>query len=208
MSELGWSLQWLAELEKERSGNAKELLPVAPEICLAYARFGEMEALGRWLERLTDPSDPGALDPLHAQFAKWQLGQGNTLEALNHIAAINSPSVSDPLYAALSLYWLKDQPIKSGEVLLMIESSRIRRETGIKLASDEGFAKSPENIHRLIAAVGDSASSLAAILEALGDRADSALIKELTADLKLPDEDFKALRIARLETMLKEAKTS
>jgi Leucine-rich repeat (LRR) protein len=207
-SESDWSRQWLADLENQRSANAKELLPVAPEICLAYARLGEMEALGRWLERLTDPSDPGALDPLHSQFAQWQLGQGNTQEALNHIAAINSPSLSDPLYAALSLYWLKDQPTKSGEVLLMIESPEIRRETGIKLASDDNFAKSPENVHRLVAAAGDNPSSLADIIKALADRADSALIKELSAILELPDEDFKARRITRLETMLKEAKTS
>jgi Leucine-rich repeat (LRR) protein len=206
-SESAWSIQWLAELDKDHSGNAKELLPVAPEICLAYARFGEMEALGRWLERLTDPSDPGALDTLHAQFAQWQLGQGNTLEALNHIAAINSLSVSDPLYAALSIHWLKDAPVKSGEVLLMIESPLIRRETGVKLATDEGFTKSPENIHRLIASVGYSASSLAAILKALGNRADSALIQELSESLQLAENDFKARYIARLEALLKKARS-
>ena len=204
-SEPVWSQQWLADLEVKRSDNAKELLPVAPEICLAYARLGEMEALGRWLERLTDPSDPGALDPLHAQFAEWQLVQGNTQEALNHIAAINSPSVSDPLYAALSLYWLKGQPIKSGEVLLMIESSEIRWETGIKLAADDNFAKSPENIHRLVAAVGDSPSSLADIIKALGDRVDSALINELSASIQLSNADFKNQYVARLEALLKNA---
>ena len=204
-NEVQWARGWLSNLEKERSANAKKLLPMAPETCLAYARLGEMEALGRWLERLTDPSDPGAFDPLHAQFAEWQLRQGNTQEALNHIAAINSPSLSDPLYAALSLYWLKDQPIKSGEVLLMIESSKIRCETGMKLASDEGFTKSPENIHRLIAAVGDSASSLADIIKVLGNRADSALFKELSESLQLAENDFKARYVGRLESLLKNA---
>ena len=203
-----WSIEWLAKLELERADNAKDFLPVAPDICIAYSKAEKKEALGRWLLRFTDPSDPGALDPLHSQFAQWQLGQGNTQEALNHIAAINSPSVSDPLYAALSIHWLEDQPIKSGEVLLMIESPRIRRETGVKLAMDEGFTTSPENIHRLIAAVGDSASSLAATIEALGDRADSALIKELSESLQLAENDFKARHIARLEVLLKEAKSS
>ena len=97
--------------------------------------------------------------------------------------------------------------MKSGEVLLMIESPQIRRETGVKLATDEGFTKSPENIHRLIASVGDSASSLAVILEALGDCADSALIKELSESLQLAENDFKARHIVRLEALLKEAKS-
>jgi hypothetical protein len=73
-----WTQDWLKQLEQQRLPDAKPLLGVASEICLAYVRSGDLSAMGRWVERFTDPSDRGLLDPVHGALARWQMNRDDS----------------------------------------------------------------------------------------------------------------------------------
>jgi hypothetical protein len=206
-SEPAWSRQWLTELEKERSANARELLPVAPEICLAYARLGEMEALGRWQERLTDPSDPGALDELQVSLAKWRLSSGDLQKARSHISAIHSPSARDPILSELVMAELATDPDTASEDLLMIQGSQTRSNLAKKLAAEPAFTKSESRLHRLLVAAGENPAALAELITLLGASVPSEIVNRLSAHLGLPQTELQQWRIAQLETLLKQLQT-
>ena len=202
-----WSRQWLSELEKERSANAKELLPVAPEICLAYARLGEMEALGRWLERLTDPSDPGALDDLQASLAKWRLSSGDLQKARSHISAIHSPTARDPILSELVMAELDIDPDTASEDLLMIQGSETRGYLAKKLATEPAFTSSEPRLHRLLVAAGENPTALAELIILLGASVPSEIVNRLSAQLGLPQAELQQWRITQLESLLKQLQT-
>jgi len=202
-----WSRQWLSELEKKRSGNAKELLPVAPEICLAYARLGEMEALGRWLERLTDPSDPGALDELQVSLARWRLSSGDLQKARSHISAIHSPTARDPILAELVLAELAADPDTASENLLLVQGIGTRGDLAKKLAAEPTFTSSESRLHRLLVAAGENPTALAELITLLGASVPSEIVNRLSAQLGLPQAELQQWRISQLQALLKQLQT-
>jgi Leucine-rich repeat (LRR) protein len=205
--EVQWAREWLANLENERSGNAKELLPVAPEICLAYARLGEMEALGRWLERLTDPSDPGALDELQFSLARWRLSSGDLKKARSHISAIHSPTARDPILAELVLAELAADPDTASEDLLLVQGTQTRGDLAKKLATEPTFTNSESRLHRLLVAAGENPTALAELITLLGASVPSEIVNRLSVQLGLPQAELQQWRITQLETLLKQLQT-
>jgi hypothetical protein len=205
--EVQWARGWLVDLESERSSNAKELLSVAPEICLAYARLGEMEALGRWLERLTDPSDPEGLDELQVSLAKWHLLSGDLQKARSHISAIHSPSARDPILWELVMAELSGDPDTASEDLLMIQGSQTRSNLAKKLATEPIFTNSESRCHRLLVAAGENPTALAELITLLGASVPSEIVNRLSAQLGLPQAELQQWRINQLETLLKQLQT-
>ena len=205
--EVRWARGWLADLEKERSPNAKELLPVAPEICLAYARLGEMEALARWLERLTDPFDPGALDELQVSLARWRLSSGDLQKARSHISAIHSPSARDPILAELVLAELAADPDTASEDILLVQGTETRGDLAKKLATDPTFTSSESRLHRLLVAAGENPTALAELITLIGASVPSEIVNRLSAQLGLPQAELQQWRISQLETLLKQLQT-
>lgn len=177
-----WSRQWLAHLEEARLSDAKALLNVAPEICLAHARLGEIEALGRWLVSFTDPSDPAALDPVQAALAKFQLAMGDLPAAENHIFAIQSPKLRDPVLADLVTALSESEAEDASAKLLLIDAAAIRVEQAKRLAAKPNASET--TLHRLAVATGDSPADLAELITAIPDPANKTLLETLSTKLQ------------------------
>ena len=177
-----WSRKWLAELEKARLADAKALLSVAPEICLAHARLGQTEALGRWLVQFTDPSDLAALDPIHAALAGFQLGNQNLPAAENHIFAIQSPKLRDPVLVDLVSAIAESDPERASAKLLLIETSAMRSDIAKRLAAKPGASET--TLQRLAVAMGDSPTDLADLIKAIPDPANKTFIETLSSKLQ------------------------
>lgn len=189
-----WSCQWLAGLEKERLADAKSLLSVAPEICLAYVRAGESDALARWLECFTDPSDPGALDPVHSAFAKFQLAREDFDAAYNHIVVVASPALRDPILSEfVDLVADRDEDRASG-CLLLIENHSLRSELAKRLAVKP--AASEISVHRCIVAMGESPQALAELISAMPPSLRSDLVVQISDQLQL-DRRERLFRLAQ-----------
>ena len=180
-----WSLQWLERLEGERSCDAKALLPVAPEICLACARSGQIEALGRWVERFTDPSDPGALDPVQAALAGFQMKRGDLNAAEGHIFAVQSGQSRDPLLQNLVEALVESNPEKATAHLLLIENQSIRSKLAKQLVVRSEFANAESTLHRLIVAADGSPAALAELISALPSPYNQPLIQKISESLQL-----------------------
>jgi hypothetical protein len=195
-----WSRKWLAELEKARLADAKALLSVAPEICLALARLGEIDALGRWLVQFTDPSDLAALDPIHAALAGFQLANQNLPAAENHIFAIQFPKPRDPLLAKLVSAIAESDPERASAKLLLIETSALRSELAKRLAAKPGASET--TLQRLAVAMGDSPTDLAELIISIPDAANKTFIETLSSKLQ-PDRNATLRKIA--EEFLREA---
>jgi Leucine-rich repeat (LRR) protein len=181
-----WSLQWLERLEGERSADAKALLSVAPEICLAYARSGQIEALGRWVGRFTDPSDPGALDPVQAALAAFQMNRGDWHEAEGHIFAVQSSQSRDPLLQNFVEALVESNPEKATTHLLLIENQSIRSKLAKQLVVRTELANSESILHRLIVATDESPATLAELISALPIPYNQPLIQKISEALQLP----------------------
>jgi Leucine-rich repeat (LRR) protein len=177
-----WSREWLAELEKARLSDAKALLSVAPEICLAHARLGQTEALGRWLVQFTDPSDLAALDPIHAALAGFQLRNQNLPAAENHIFAIQSPKLRDPVLVDLVSAIAESDPERASAKLLLIETSAMRSDLAKRLAANPGASET--TLQRLAVAMGDSPKDLADLIKAIPDPANKTFIETLSSKLQ------------------------
>jgi len=188
-----WSREWLAGLEKARLSDAKALLSVAPEICLAHARLGESEALGRWLVRFTDPSDPAALDPIHAALAGFQLGKQNLLAAENHIFAIESPKLRDTVLAELVSALAESDPERASAKLLLIDSPATRSDLAKRLAAKPGASET--TLQRLAVAMGDSPRDLADLIKAIPDPANKTFLETLSSKLQ-PERNATLRKIA------------
>jgi hypothetical protein len=188
-----WSRQWLASLEEARLSDAQVLLNVAPEICLAHARLGEIEALGRWLVRFTDPSDPAALDPVHEALAGFQLAKGNLPAAENHIFAIQSSKLRDPVLADLVTALSESDAEGASAKILLIDSPAIRVESAKRLAANLGTSET--TLHRLAVAMGDSPCDLAELITAIPDPSNKTFLETLSTKLQ-PDRSTTLRKIA------------
>jgi hypothetical protein len=191
-----WARDWLDRLEAAWGRRGRELLPVSAEVCLAQARLGRAEPLGRWLDRFTDPGDPGALDPAQAALGEWQLARGNYDAALGHAQAIAQPEVRDPLLEQLVERWTDSD--RAGRTLLLIESAERRRALALDLAEVPGWAATVADVNRLLVACGDSAEAMAELLRRLGTRADAELMQALSSRLGAGAESVAAWEQERL----------
>jgi hypothetical protein len=191
---------WLTALESARLSDAKNLLGVAPEICLALARLSLSESLHSWLLAFTDPSDPGALDPIHAALAGFQLAKENLPAAENHIFAIESPKLRDPTLAELVTSLSKSDPEGASAKLLLIDASAIRVESAKRLAASPGASET--TLHRLAVAMGDSPGDLAELITAIPDPSNKTFLETLSTKLQ-PDRSTTLRKIA--EGLLREA---
>jgi uncharacterized protein HemY len=192
--EAEWSRQWLADLEKSRVIDAKVLLPVAPEICVAYARSGDKEALRRWLEKFTDPSDPPVLDPVHVALAKFQLLRGDLDSAANHLHAIQSPAARDPVLGELVVHLAeRDEDLASGS-LLLIEDQALRLDLAKHLAAMPTASES--SIYRCVVAAGESPQALADLISLLPSSSRSELLIKLSKQLQTDRKNI-LLKIAQ-----------
>jgi hypothetical protein len=187
-------------LEKARLSDASALLNVAPEICLALALLGEIEALGRWLVRFTDPSDPAALDLVHNALAGFQLAKGNLPAAENHIFAIQSPKLRDPVLADLVTALSESDAEGASAKLLLIDSPAIRVESAKRLAANLGASET--TLHRLAVAMGDSPCDLAELITSIPDPSNKTFLETLSTKLQ-PDRSTTLRKIA--EGLLREA---
>ncbi len=202
--EQDWARNWLRVVELQYAARASVLKRIAPNICLALARLGEKKALDCWLERFTDPSDPGSLDPLQAAIAQWQIERGKPNDALAHAAMIQSCRERDPLLAALTEAWMKTEPDRAGETLLMIETPAVRRDTSLKLAKEPSFTRSAGNIHLLVVAVGNTPEALGELVRTLGSSGHAELLLEIASLLKADEKQLFEWRITRLETFMRQ----
>ncbi|MCX8512012.1 MAG: hypothetical protein ORN83_09640 [Chthoniobacteraceae bacterium] len=182
VDEPDWSSRWLAQLEKMRLSDARTLLAVAPEICLAYARVGEMEGLWRWLREFTDPNEAAATDPLHAAFARYQIKNGGLEAATKHIFAIETVAIRDPILAIL-VSVLADTNLESASThLLLIQTDSLRMELALRLATKLG--SSDATIYRLVIATGDSPGALAELMKTVPDPAPHIFLSTLSRQLQ------------------------
>jgi hypothetical protein len=181
-----WSREWLMSLESARLSDAKNLLSVAPEICLAHARFNLSESLRRWLEAFTDPSDPGALDPVHAALAGFQLGLNYLDAAESHVFAIESPSLRDPVLADLISSYPASDTDRASAQLLLIAAPATRRELAKTLVTIPEYSLSEAAMQRLVVAMDDSPEALGELIALLpASSAPSQLIQQISASLQL-----------------------
>ncbi|MEY4245731.1 MAG: hypothetical protein RLZZ245_3316 [Verrucomicrobiota bacterium] len=199
-----WARAWLEQFEKVHSGRARALLGVSPEICLAYARLGETEALERWLARFTDPSDPATLDPVQAALGDWQLERGNFDAAYRHAASIQMPRLGDPLLLKLAEAWAAQEPGKAGEILLTIVDPSLRCKLIGTLAGNLAFVAEALNVQRLVVAAGDRPEALGDLIVKVGSTADPAHFEELSTLLQTSAEALRSWRRERLLEMLEE----
>ncbi len=181
-----WSREWLMSLEIACLSDAKKLLSVAPEICLAHARLDLSEALRRWLEAFTDPSDPGALDPVHAALAGFQLALNHLDAAESHIFAIESPSLKDPMLANLISSYPATDSDRASAQLLLIAAPATRRELAKTLVTIPEYSMSEVAMQRLVVAMDDSPEALGELIALLPpSAAPSQLIQQISASLQL-----------------------
>jgi Leucine-rich repeat (LRR) protein len=181
-----WSRQWLMSLESARLSDAKNLLAVAPEICLAHARLNLSESLHRWLEAFTDPSDPGALDPVHAALAGFQLGLNHLDAAESHVFAIESPSLRDPVLADLISSYPASDSDRASAQLLLVAAPATRRELAKTLVTIPEYSSSEVAMQRLVVAMDDSPEALGELIALLPpSSAPSQLIQQISASLQL-----------------------
>lgn len=132
--------------------------PLHPRFVSAYARDGEREAIGRWLERFTDPSDPGALDPVHVALGRFQLVNCDFDAAENHIHAVQSPAARDPILGELVVLLADRDEDRASAGLLLIEDQVLRSDLAKKLSAKA--SASEVLIHRSVVAAGESPQAL------------------------------------------------
>ena len=190
-----WSVQWLAKLERARLKDARALLGVAPEICLAYVRLADLSALGRWTERFTDPSDPAALDPVHAALAGYELASGNLSAAESHTFAITLSTHRDTALKKLVTSFADLDLDRASIQLLMIDTPSIREELALWLAIKPGACQ--EILHRLVVAMGSSSESLSKLLATIPDSLRNGFLDALSGKLQ-PDRRTTLRNIAAM----------
>lgn len=173
-----WSRQWLAELESPRLNDARALLGVAPEICLACVRLGESQALGRWLVRFTDPSDTAALDPVHSTLARYELAAGNLKAAENHVLAITLSTHRDPALKGLVTAFADYDLDRASIQVLLIQDPALRSELAKSLAVKPGACE--KIFERIVVAAGSSPDALGELLATIPNSVRSAFVAALS----------------------------
>ena len=199
-----WALDWLGRMEQAWAERGKELLPVAAEVCVAHLRHGLDDALGRWLLRLTDESDPASMDLVHVALGEWQLERGNPDAARNHAGAIETPERRDSLLAELAKHYVADEPQTAGGLLLTISSPPMRREIMELLCENTSFVADPLNVERLVVACGDSAEALSGLIAKLPPETDSSLLDQLSTAVREGSRNFHSLHRSTLQRMLED----
>ena len=179
-----WSCSWLARLEERRLCGAAELLPVSVEICLACARLGRTDALSRWLERFTDPSDPSALDPVQAALARFQMRRGELAVAEVHILLIQSPQLRDPLLLEFIDAAGSSDPCKASILLLLLEDPAARAEAAKKMVLRDEVSGNQTLLHRLIVALDCSPTALAALISNLSQQSAGGILQKISECLQ------------------------
>jgi hypothetical protein len=202
--ECQWAVDWLERMEQAWADRGSELLPVAAEVCVAHLRHGLDDALGRWVLRLTDESDPASMDLVHVALGEWQLERGQLDAARNHAGAIETPERRDPLLAELAKHYVADEPQTAGDLLLTISSPPMRREIMELLCEDTSFVADPLNVERLVVACGDSAEALAGLIAKLPPETDSSLLDELSTAVREGSRNFHSLHRSTLQRMLED----
>jgi BspA type Leucine rich repeat region (6 copies) len=194
------SQDWLNSMEECWNPRSKELLPVSAEICLVYARLGEWEALGRWLVRFTDSSDPSALDPVQASLAGFQMDRDDLVAAEDHIFAVHASQTRDDLLLEFVGKLGASDPEKSSLFLLLVKDPVARAQMGQRLLAKEGIEISEITRHRLIVAMDANPIALAGLISKLLEFPDQPLIEKISKALQF---DSIAL-FTKLATELKE----
>ena len=179
------SQDWLNSMEECWPPRSKELLPVSAEICLACARLGEWEALGRWLVRFTDSSDPSALDPVQDSLARFQMNRGDWVAAEAHIFAVHASQTRDPLLLEFVGKLGASDPEKSSLYLLLVKDPVARAQMGKRLLAMRGFEISETTLHRLIVVMDANPADLADLISSLPECTPQSLIQRISDGLKL-----------------------
>lgn len=190
LEEVEWSKAWLNQMEEHWKECSKDLLSVSAEICLAYARLGESEALARWLKRFTDPSDLGVLDPVQVALATFQMTRGDLGAAQAHIFAVQSAQMRDPLLLRLVEVIGVNDPLQSSLFLLLIEDAAARAQLAIRMVLKKEFASNETVLHRLIVSLDVNPSALAELISNLPTETSNPVIQKISEGLKI---DRKAL---------------
>ena len=197
-----WARDWLARMESAWSGRARELLSVSAELCLAHVRLGLGESLDRWLARFTDPSDPAALDPVHAALGAWQLGRGELEAASRHAMGMERLELRDRLLVRIIKACVGTDGERAGRLLLLVDNAELAGNLAARLAGQSSFVASAVNVERLLVACGGSASALAALVDRLGSGADPTRLAALSGQLQAGPEAARMLTQARLLRLL------
>ena len=178
-----WARDWLARMETAQASNAKNLITVCAEICLAHARLGLQEALQRWLGRFTDASDPEALDPVHEALGHWQLQLGDTTAASEHAWSIRDSQVRDPLLGKLVESCYENDPALACKALLYIVSLSLRANLASHLVAQETFASDARNMQCLIVACDSSIEAMTQLIKQAHPKADPTHLRALSEKL-------------------------
>jgi len=192
-----WSHKWLMELEKTRLADGRNLLHVAPEICLACMQVGDVDSLGRWIRAFTDPSDPPAIDPVQAALAGHQLSRGDLVASEKHVFAIHSAVLRDPILAKLVTALAEVDPDQASTHLLLIETASLRVELAGRLAAKPSLSDAV--LHRLVVATGNSAEALAEIVTTIPNLGRNEFLTTLSHKLQ-PDRKTTLRKLAELHS--------
>ena len=205
LEEQEWGRNWLSRMETAWISRARELLPVSAAVCLAYARLGLEEELSRWLARFTDPSDPAALDAVHAAFAVWHLGREEFEAASQHAVAIQRSEIRDGLMARVIECCQSSNPESAGRLLLLVEKPELAGALAAKLAGEPAFVASDVNVERLLVACGGSAESLGDLIGRMSPDSAPSHLEALSERLRANTKSVQAVQQAGLLRLLAEA---
>jgi hypothetical protein len=194
-----WARDWLARMETAQANNAKNLISVCAEICLAHARLGLQEALQRWLGRFTDASDPEALDPVHEALGHWQLQQGDTTAASEHAWSIRASQVRDPLLGKLVESCYENDPALACKALLYIVSLSLRANLASHLVAQETFASDARNMQCLIVACDSSIEAMTQLIKQAHPKADPTHLRALSEKLRQTSQSTSENQVSSLQ---------
>jgi Leucine-rich repeat (LRR) protein len=202
LEEVEWSKAWLNQMEEHWKERSKDLLPVSAEVCLAYARLGEGEALARWLKRFTDPSDLGVLDPVQVALANFQMTRGDFVAAQAHILAVQSSQMRDPLLRGLVEAIGASDPLQASLFLLLIEDPAARAQLAIRMGLKKEFASNETVLHRLIVSLDADPSALAELISNLPADPANPLVQKISEGLQTERKKLYQKIAAELESLV------
>jgi DNA-binding MurR/RpiR family transcriptional regulator len=130
---------------------------------------------------------------VHETLAGFQLAKGNLPPAENHIFAIQSPKLRDPVLADLVTALSESDAEGASAKLLLIDSPAIRVDSAKRLAAKPGASET--TLHRLAVAMGDSPCDLAELITAIPDPSNKTFLETLSTKLQ-PDRSTTLRKIA------------
>jgi hypothetical protein len=189
-------------MEEHWKDRSKDLLPVSAEICLAYARLCESEALARWLKRFTDPSDPGVIDPVQVALATFQMTRCDFVAAQAHIFAVQSAQTRDPLLLRFVEGIGGSDPLQASLFLLLIEDPAARAQLAIRMGLKKEFASNETVLHRLIVSLDANPSALAELISNLAAEPANPLVQKISEGLQTERKKLYQKIAAELESLV------